>query len=1015
MTTDTEFERVRKVLQNAEEAFRRGDHPATRSWAQQAVTLAPNLEEPWLWLASVSNPRASIGYLKCALEINPQSPRARLEMHRAIQSLRKTNGAPRLPPVSDMTLISFSKQEDHTPEWSNNGKLDNENLPASRPFLRAARYLLVRLIAILLTIVIGVFATVVIANRGGMIDSIARVKVEREITAQRRLRMIDMSLPPLDIEAFRWEQEEINGLHLSYIPRHLLWTYNALTINWGEIWDTKSFRSFYGRSIDRTDSRLIILQRLPNTLLLIGTAYLILFCVGIPLALNLSQRRNNWLDRLIGALTPLSSVPSWVIGVLLVMIFAAELRLLPVAGMYDQIPPDTKWGYIPIVARHMVLPVLAILLSMIFHLVYTWRTFFTIFSNEDYVELGRAKGLPPRTLLNTYILRPSLPYIMTSFALTLVTFWQTITALEYFFAWPGIGQMYVKSLPNFLGETMYPGEMSLLVGIVVLFAYLLGATVFILDFVYVLVDPRLRIGNQQQTVELFAIKKRKKVSSRQEKNAWKSLPRKVLTPVEIPVRTPDRSRPVLSRFVEGVRTSIKQARLASGVASPAVIIGPLLVLLLVGGSIATVLIFPYDQVGSSWYTGNIGKKPLVPKLALPSWVNWFRAVDLPSTIILDTRDGTAGKQVQPSANGMTNVTLTYTIDFPYQGFPKDIAIYFEPDYIEKLPFASFTWITPDGREFNLKNATVNKDFAYNFSENVPFTRLVSQNKHWQKWFVSGTDYPTPSFYTLFAPQDAEEAVALPGQYTLRIDGILFEDGADLDAQLVVFGQVHGWAGTDYMRRDLLVPLLWGMPFALVIGLLGTIVTTLASLTLAAAGVWIGGWLDALIQRIIEANLILPTLAVGVLFYAFYGINLWAILIFIVLLNTFGSPTKSFRAALLQVKESPYVEAAKAYGASSWRIITRYLIPRILPVMVPQVVALIPGFVFLEATLAIFGVFDPKYPTWGRVLYSAIENGATYGSRFWVLEPIAFLLFTGLAFVLLGFSLEQILNPRLKTK
>ena len=247
---------------------------------------------------------------------------------------------------------------------------------------------------------------------------------------------------------------------------------------------------------------------------------------------------------------------------------------------------------------------------------------------------------------------------------------------------------------------------------------------------------------------------------------------------------------------------------------------------------------------------------------------------------------------------------------------------------------------------------------------------------------------------------------------MRINGTTFEPGSDLDAQMVVFGRVEGWAGTDNLRRDLSVPLLWGLPFALMIGGLGAVITTLASLLIAGIGVWMGGWVDGLIQRLIEANLILPVVAIGVLFYAFYGFNLWLILVFLILLNIFGSPTKAFRAALLQVKEASYVEAARTYGAGNFRIIRHYLIPRILPVVIPQIVILIPNFVFLEATLAILNIYDPRYPTWGNVIYSALRYGAAYGSQFWVLQPIALLLLTGVAFVLLGFAFNRIFNPRL---
>jgi peptide/nickel transport system permease protein len=181
---------------------------------------------------------------------------------------------------------------------------------------------------------------------------------------------------------------------------------------------------------------------------------------------------------------------------------------------------------------------------------------------------------------------------------------------------------------------------------------------------------------------------------------------------------------------------------------------------------------------------------------------------------------------------------------------------------------------------------------------------------------------------------------------------------------------------------------------------------------AAFGVWFGGWADNLVQRVTEANMILPVVAIAVLFYAFYGASLWTVLTIIVVLNAFGSPTKTFRAAFIQVKQAGYIEAAQAYGAPNARIIFRYMIPRILPVLIPQLVTLIPGFIFLEATLGMFNV-KSILPTWGKVIYEALSHGAAWGSRFWVLEPITLLLLTGFAFSMMGFALDRVLNPRLQ--
>jgi len=276
-----------------------------------------------------------------------------------------------------------------------------------------------------------------------------------------------------------------------------------------------------------------------------------------------------------------------------------------------------------------------------------------------------------------------------------------------------------------------------------------------------------------------------------------------------------------------------------------------------------------------------------------------------------------------------------------------------------------------------------------------------------------SDYPQVA---LFADPNSSEddPQLLKGLYELRINAIVFEENSDIDAEFVMFGRVSGWAGTDHRRRDLSIALLWGTPIALAFGLLAAVGTTVTTMIIAAIGVWYGGWLDELIQRITEVNLILPVLPILIMVGTFYSRSLWLILGVIILLSIFGGGIKTYRAIFLQVKESPYIEAAQAYGASNFRIVFSYLIPRIIPLLLPQFVTLVPAFVFYEAALAVLGLGDPILPTWGKVINDASTNGALHvGQYYWVLEPSFLLMLTGLAFAMVGYSLDRVFNPRLR--
>ena len=267
---------------------------------------------------------------------------------------------------------------------------------------------------------------------------------------------------------------------------------------------------------------------------------------------------------------------------------------------------------------------------------------------------------------------------------------------------------------------------------------------------------------------------------------------------------------------------------------------------------------------------------------------------------------------------------------------------------------------------------------------------------------------------LFADPENPE-IALEGNYQLRVSLLVFEEDADADGEIVLYGQVYGLAGTDHERRDLLVALLWGMPVALAFGLLAALGTSVATVIIAAVGVWQGGWLDNLVQRITEVNLVLPFLPVSIMIYTVYSKSFWAILGVTVALSIFGSGIKNYRAIFLQLKEAPYIEGAKAYGAGNRRIIFRYLIPRIGAVMIPQLVILIPSYVFLEATLAFLEVSDPILPTWGKLIVDALQYGTHTGDIHMLLIPAGLLMTMGVAFAMVGLSLERVLDPRLRER
>lgn len=433
---------------------------------------------------------------------------------------------------------------------------------------------------------------------------------------------------------------------------------------------------------------------------------------------------------------------------------------------------------------------------------------------------------------------------------------------------------------------------------------------------------------------------------------------------------------------------------------PGIVGSSIIILGLVGLSITAVVVIPFSEAIALWR----GAEEIwadTPRYAEPAWTNFFRRDKLPVTFTLYSD---SENSVTTVGENSTETITEFTFSYDYKTFPQEMNVFFDAQFDKRQPYVAVTWLAPDGREVSMFREAIRSSHRYPISQDTSLTKHAPDQ---------------PPHVVLLADQasladDAAEPEVLPGEYTLRIRALTFEEGSTVQSRFTLYGNVYGIAGTDHRRRDLTVALLWGTPIALLFGLFATIGTSILTFIIAAIGTWYGGWLDAAIQRITEVNLMLPFLPILIMVGTFYSRSIWLMLAVIIALGIFSAAIKGYRAMFLQVKNMPYIEAARAYGASNMRIVFRYMIPKIAPVLVPTFVIGIPTFVFLEASLAVIGLGDPVLPTWGKVLRDAYAGGALYrGYYYWVLEPAILLMTTGLAFAMLGFALDRIFNPRLR--
>ncbi|HDQ71184.1 MAG TPA: ABC transporter permease [Chloroflexi bacterium] len=355
---------------------------------------------------------------------------------------------------------------------------------------RVAKYTLVRLVFLFLTVVVGVYLVVIVANMGGYVDEIRRGNIHQMISLEisqdesPEMRALSTEAKQALIRERVAIEVKRQGLDRPFIVRSFDFLRQALTLNLG-------FASDMVSDTGSKQVKLILLERLPPTLLLWGAANVTLFFASLFFGLFLSRKYGSWLDRFVVAMAPTSSAPAWFYGLFLILVFAALLQILPFGGMVAAPPPESKILYALSVLKHLILPTSAIVISSVFLQTFNFRTFFLIYSSEDYVEMAKAKGLSDREIERRYVLRPVLPTIITQFALLLIAVWMGATILETVFNWPGLGRTLFRAIGLF--------DTSVIVGSQVIFAYLLAGTVFLLDIIYALVDPRVRIGAEGRT------------------------------------------------------------------------------------------------------------------------------------------------------------------------------------------------------------------------------------------------------------------------------------------------------------------------------------------------------------------------------------------------------------------------------------------------------------------------------------------------------------------------------------
>ncbi|MET9497790.1 ABC transporter permease [Streptomyces sp. NPDC006552] len=219
-------------------------------------------------------------------------------------------------------------------------------------------------------------------------------------------------------------------------------------------------------------------------------------------------------------------------------------------------------------------------------------------------------------------------------------------------------------------------------------------------------------------------------------------------------------------------------------------------------------------------------------------------------------------------------------------------------------------------------------------------------------------------------------------------------------------------GTDQFGRSVLALLVYGARVSLTVGLLAAFLCVAIGTVIGIVAGHFRGWYATVLMRITDWFLVMPTLVLAIALATVMDRSMWTVIIAIGV-TTWPTTARLVRAQTLAVESRPYIERSRALGGGHGHIMTRHVLPNVMPLVLAQTTMIISSAILTEATLAFLGLSDPTITSWGGMLQDAREAGAVSAGDWWYLAPPGIAIaVVALAFTLCGRAIESVLNPKL---
>jgi peptide/nickel transport system permease protein len=222
-------------------------------------------------------------------------------------------------------------------------------------------------------------------------------------------------------------------------------------------------------------------------------------------------------------------------------------------------------------------------------------------------------------------------------------------------------------------------------------------------------------------------------------------------------------------------------------------------------------------------------------------------------------------------------------------------------------------------------------------------------------------------------------------------------------------------GTDARGRDVLNLTVHGAQVSLLVGFVASVISMVLGAGIGIVAGFRGGRTDAVLMRLTDFFLVLPTLVLAVVLATILGRSIVNVIV-VIGVTSWPGTARVIRAQTLSIRERMFVDRARAYGASGWRLMTGHILPNVFALIMANTTLTIAGAIFFETTLSFLGLGDPDTVSWGSMLEQAYTYGAaSLGKWGYVFAPGVCVVLVILSFTLVGYAFDEILNPRLRQR